>query len=149
MQKRRYSGFTLIELVVVISILGLLAAFALPKFAALQAEARIAKMNGALASIKSAATLAHAVQLSKGLAANTVVTLESVTIAMVNAYPAAASIDEAAGIATPDYSVSVSGNTATVAADTEHPNCAVTYTEALAGAAPIYASSNVNPANCG
>lgn len=41
--RKSQSGFTLIELVVVIAILGILAGFALPRFANLQAQARIAK----------------------------------------------------------------------------------------------------------
>lgn len=52
-------GFTLIELVVVITILAILAAVAIPKFAALQTDARIAKMNAALGSIKAGAVLAR------------------------------------------------------------------------------------------
>lgn len=44
--KQKQAGFTLIELIVVITILALLSAYALPRFAALQTEARIAKMNG-------------------------------------------------------------------------------------------------------
>ena len=47
------NGFTLIELVVVIVILGILAAIAAPKFMDLQTDARISALNGLSGAIKS------------------------------------------------------------------------------------------------
>ena len=54
MRSIKSGGFTLIELVVVVVILGILAAVAAPKFMDLQRDARISKLNGLTAAIKSA-----------------------------------------------------------------------------------------------
>ena len=58
--KRLQKGFTIIELVVVIVILGILAAVAFPKFQDLSGDARKAVVNGAAAALKSAAVITFA-----------------------------------------------------------------------------------------
>jgi prepilin-type N-terminal cleavage/methylation domain-containing protein len=62
LSKRIQAGFTLIELIVVIVIIGILAAVALPKLAGLTDEANKAKNTAVLGALKSAWTFAYAQQ---------------------------------------------------------------------------------------
>lgn len=148
---KKNAGFTLIELIAVIIILSLLNAVALPRFAAIQTEARIAKMNGALAALKAAAVLAHSIQLTQQLTPNTAVNMEGALIGMDNSYPTGLSIGDAAGLSSPDFILNVPVATATVftvTPDANRPACAIIYNAALAGAQPTYDSTALTALNC-
>lgn len=53
-------GFTLIELVIVIVILGILAAVAIPKYEDMREQAQVATIKGQLGSIRSAVAIQYA-----------------------------------------------------------------------------------------
>jgi len=89
--KANQEGFTLIELVVVIVILGILAVTAAPKFIDLTSDAKGSTIEAVKGALNSAADMAHAKALVAGVNSGSV-SIAGQTIAIENSYPTAASI---------------------------------------------------------
>ena len=129
------SGFTLIELVMVIVILGILAAFALPKFADLTDEAELASIEAAAGAVRSASGIARAAYLAGGNTGATV-TLEGETFAIEGGYPAATAIGSMAGL--DGFTSTAASGVATIVLD-DNTSCTFTYTQADTSTSPTTA----------
>ena len=152
-QMTNQKGFTLIELIIVIVILGILAVTAAPRFIDLQSDARAQTLEGVKAALQGSSQLVYAKAAIAGVQSSATavnVTVNGTAVSTINGYPNALVIDAAADVtpfldlSTGDFAVinattPVDNFIIAFAGETETNNCYVRYTNAAANAAPAIA----------
>jgi len=149
MNMNKQQGFTLIELVMVIVILGILAATALPKFADMQNQARIATLQGVFGSVNAAIAITHSQALVQNqLGDSTAIPAPSITledgtaVVLAYGYPTVGSIASGLNLSPlTDFDTTTTPGTIALTSakdySTAPATCAVIYHNSVAGIPPV------------
>ncbi|MBT42120.1 MAG: Type II secretory pathway, pseudopilin [Idiomarina sp.] len=133
---RNQKGFTLIELIIVIVVLGILAVTAAPQFINFSSDARVSTVEGAKGSVKGAMDSIYARSLVDGSSgeASATVNTNGGEVSIVYGYPVAAAggIDIAAGLDASDWTLVEGSSSGSTTATSATP---------AAGSVGIYPSS--------
>jgi MSHA pilin protein MshA len=92
MWSRALGGFTRVELIVVVVILGMVAAVAVPRYQGFEAQARVAAVKNMGGKLKSAALMAHAVCQAQSCANDQTIVIRGQSVTFQNGYPNGATI---------------------------------------------------------
>ncbi|MFM2579436.1 prepilin-type N-terminal cleavage/methylation domain-containing protein [Vibrio fortis] len=151
-------GFTIIELVVVIVILGIISVTAANKFLNLQTDSRIATLNGLRGGMEGASAMVHGKAAALGIerAVSASISIEGDSILLAHGYPAAMNneawsqliestfLDAEWGVGEADWfftNVSAADGVIVYAPSSrkkQGENCYLEYTEATSSAQPTF-----------